>query len=138
MREVKRMIVNSIHIGDLSFVNDKGENTILSSFKYPRYGCNINSTAKYFGELQSKTKYDQVNLSKIKRNYIAVTADKSNLIGNCNDVTCVPVSYRHSSVDKSNKKVRNGKAQDVNGSGIVLLFPCVMGNKNNGDQNRVC
>ena len=60
------------------------------------------------------------------------------MIYNCNDVTCVPANYRRSSVDKSNKRVRKGKAQDVNGSGNVLLFLCVMGNKNNGDQSKVC
>ena len=136
MREVKRIIVNSIHIGDLSFVNDKEENTILSSFKHVSYGCKIYSTAKYFGELQSKKKYNQVNLNKINKNYTAITANKSNLIGNCNDVTCVPISYRRSSIHKSNKRIRKGKVQDVNGSGIVLLFLCVMGNKNNGDQSK--
>ena len=88
--------------------------------------------------MQSKTKYDQVNLNKIKSNYIAITANKNDLIGNCNDVSCVPTSYRHSSVDKSNKRVRKGKVQDFDGSGILLLFLCVMGNNNNGDQSKVC
>ena len=46
---------NSIHLGALSFVNDKEENTILSSFKDVTYVSNINSTAKYFGEFHGKT-----------------------------------------------------------------------------------
>ena len=138
MREVKRMKGNSIHIGALTFVNDKEENTILSSFKDVTYGCNINSTRKYFGVLRGKTKFDQVNLNKMKWNYIAITANKSDVIGNCKDVTCVPASYRGSSADKSNKRVRKGKDQEVNGSGIVLLFLCVMGNKNKGDISEVC
>lgn len=46
MRDVKRMKSNIIHIRDLFFVDDKEENTILSSYINVAYGCNVKFSTK--------------------------------------------------------------------------------------------
>ena len=62
------------------------------------------------------------------RNYIAITDNKNDRIAKYNDVIAVPASYRQSSIDKGKKWARKGNSKDNHGSGIVLLFLCVLSN----------
>ena len=128
---------NIIHISDLSFFNDKEDNTILSSYKEVLYGGGVIFSAKYYDELDSRKRYDLINLNKIDSDYIAITANKNDCIGNCDNVTSIPVSYRQSSVDIIKKRAKKGKAKDGNGSGIVLLFLYILGNSNKSDPFQV-
>ena len=77
------MSQNTIHLGDLFFVNDKEENTILASHKNVVYNGGVKPTAKYYDEFTIKKRDDQVNLNKIERNYITITGNKKNCIRNC-------------------------------------------------------
>ena len=61
----------------------------------------------------------------MKRNYIAITVNKQDCVGTCDDVIAIPASYRHSSMDIGNKRVRKGNTDIGHGSVIVLLFLCV-------------
>ena len=115
-REVKRIRPNTIHLGDLTFVNDKEDNTILSIYKNVVYGSGVKFKPKQFKELNSMKRYDCINLHQMTRNYIAITANKKYCIGN--DVTTVPASYRHSSKDKGKKRVRKGETNNGHGSGL--------------------
>ena len=117
---------NSIHLGALSFVNDKEDNTILSSYKNVVYGRGVKFDSKHYEEADSMHRYDLLNMHKMKRNYIAITANMKDCVWNCDDVTAIPASYRQSSIDKGNKRVRKrSKQAGGQGSGIVLLFLCV-------------
>ena len=93
---------------------------------------------KYFGETDNKTRYYIVNLNKMRKNYIAITSNKIDCIGKSDDVASVPVSYRKTSVDKKHKKTRNYKNDDGKGSGVALLFLCVMANDDDRDQKLLC
>ena len=55
-----------------------------------------------------------VNLNKIKRGFITITANKSTFVDNSNDVTTIPASYRRSTKDN--------KGKGDNESGVLLLF----------------
>ena len=108
---MKRLRGNSIHLGALSFVNDKEDNTILSSYKNVVYGRGVKFDSKHYEEAESMHRYDLLNLHKMKRNYIAITANKQDCVGNCDDVTAIPASYRQSTIDKGKKRVRKRKKQ---------------------------
>jgi len=128
---------NTIHLGDLSFVKDKEENTILSSNNFFVYGGGVKFKPTHYEELDSMKRYDLINLHQMTRNYIAITANKKDCIGNCDDVTAVPASYRQSTMDKGKKRIRKGTTNDGNGSGIVLLFLCVLPNSNKSEASEM-
>ena len=92
------------------------------------YGCNVKSsvTVNYFQEIDTKTRYDHVNINNIKRNFIAITAHKVDCIYNSHNVTSVPVTYRRNSIYKNHKRYHKVKVEHENGSWIALLFLCVM------------
>ena len=58
-----------------------------------------------------KARQDMTNLNKMKRNYLAITANKIDLFDNSNYVTSFPESYRRSSFDttQKNKKRLGGR-----------------------------
>ena len=124
---------NTIHMGDLSFVNDKEDNTILSTYKNVVYGCGVKFKPKHYEELNCIRRYDPINLHQMTRNYTSITANKIDFIENYDDVIAVPVSYRQSSIDKGKERARKGKSKDDHGSGIVLLFLCVLPNSNKSE-----
>ena len=43
----------------------------------------VKPTAKYYDEFGIKKRYNEVNLNKIERNYIAITGNKKDCIRNC-------------------------------------------------------
>ena len=53
------------------------------------------------------------------RNFMAITTDKNNCVSNSNDVVSVPASYRLQTQNR-------GKGPTDNGSGVMLLFLCVI------------
>ena len=71
---------NTIHLGNLTFVNDKEENTILSIYNNVVYGGGVKFKPKQFKELVSMKRYDCINLHQMTRNYIAITANKNDCI----------------------------------------------------------
>ena len=83
-------------------------------------------TVKYFGGIESKTRYEHVNIDKMKRNFLAITANKIDCNGKTDDVTSIPASYKRSSIDGNHKRARKGKGGDENISEIIVLFLCVM------------
>ena len=103
-REVERMRCNTIHLEDLSFVNDKEDNTILSTYKKIVYGCGVKFKPKHYEEFNCIKRYNLINLHQMSRNYIAITANKNDCIENYDDVIAVPASYRHSSINKGKKR----------------------------------
>ena len=97
---MKRMRGYIIHLGALSFVNDKEDNTILSSYKNVVYGRGVKFDSKHYEEADSMHRYDLLNMHKMKRNYIAITANKRDCVGNCDDVDAIPTickgrNHRH-------------------------------------------
>ena len=94
---------NIIHLGKLSFDDDKEEQTIISSYRNLIYGLGVKYMAKYFGETDNKTRYDLVNLIKIKKEPYKITANKIDCIGKSNHFVFVPASYIQISVDESHK-----------------------------------
>ena len=123
-REVKRMKENTIHLGGMSIKNDKQQKTIVTSYNQVQYGKNVKSgtTNKY----HDGNRYDKVNLNKMSRNFIAITANKEDCIDNTDDVASVPASYRRRSSHFDTGKVENGSGKEDNCSGIMLLFLGVM------------
>lgn len=64
-REVRRMIDNTIHIGDLLYINNEQQKTIVTSYNLVQYEKNVKSgtTNKYHEQYG----YDKLNLNKISR-----------------------------------------------------------------------
>lgn len=99
-REVERMRCYTIHLEDLSFANDKEYNTILSTYKNVVYDCGVKFKPKHYEELNCIKRYNLINLHRMTKNYISITANKHDCIENYDDVIAVPSSYRQSSIDK--------------------------------------
>ena len=70
--EVKRLKSNIIHISNLSYVKNKEEKTIMTTYDNVTYGCNIRNTKIFF----DNSRYDLININKIRRGFIVITADK--------------------------------------------------------------
>lgn len=79
------------------------------------YGCNIRSNKASYADNDRLHKYDKINLHKIKRKFIAITANKSEIVDNQQDIVTVAASYRRSSKDFQKK-------YSDTASGVVLLF----------------